>query len=173
MGRGARRRRMAVSTHSRLKAAGRHYDGVMRDIVGFNTQPPEGGWQRKSRKRACKHCFNTQPPEGGWGTGGEAAAQGQVSTHSRLKAAGRMCRQLTAGSGCFNTQPPEGGWVDTAVRSFEGEGVSTHSRLKAAGTFIVVIFDGNHVSTHSRLKAAGRTGFFAKGMVPWFQHTAA
>ena len=39
-----------VSTHSRLKAAGIQAV-VMRVIrLGFNTQPPEGGW---ARRRAC------------------------------------------------------------------------------------------------------------------------
>ena len=57
---------VAVSTHSRLKAAG------LKDVIvgmqkdGFNTQPPEGGWfsYRWQLPRPC--CFNTQPPEGGW-----------------------------------------------------------------------------------------------------------
>ena len=79
---------------------------------------------------------------------------GQVSTHSRPKAAGLRDRGLTRhrqrfqhtaarrrleiieikiriGAG-FNTQPPEGGW--TYYRDILGfEPVSTHSRLKAAG----------------------------------------
>ena len=33
-----------VSTHSRLKAAGCFDGGNARFGVGFNTQPPEGGW---------------------------------------------------------------------------------------------------------------------------------
>ena len=34
----------AVSTHSRLKAAGYRAVSVVCPITGFNTQPPEGGW---------------------------------------------------------------------------------------------------------------------------------
>ena len=34
-----------VSTHSRLKAAGYADFADFRSLVGFNTQPPEGGWQ--------------------------------------------------------------------------------------------------------------------------------
>ena len=34
---------------------------------GFNTQPPEGGWQSKFIHIIFRNCFNTQPPEGGWG----------------------------------------------------------------------------------------------------------
>ena len=34
----------AVSTHSRLKAAGSELDELSKFYLGFNTQPPEGGW---------------------------------------------------------------------------------------------------------------------------------
>ncbi|EFC86901.1 hypothetical protein NEIMUCOT_06680 [Neisseria mucosa ATCC 25996] len=32
----------------------------------FNTQPPEGGWNKVIGNFNFKPCFNTQPPEGGW-----------------------------------------------------------------------------------------------------------
>ena len=35
----------------------------------------------------------------------------QVSTHSRLKAAGQFWQWFWRGYCCFNTQPPEGGWI--------------------------------------------------------------
>ena len=54
--------------------------------------------------------FNTQPPEGGWDKATQIGAHFEVSTHSRLKAAGY------------------------AVADFQTIfAVSTHSRLKAAG----------------------------------------
>ena len=77
----------------------------------FNTQPPEGGWVSRSslstrrlefqhtaaRRRLVAHRV-------------PAARNGQVSTHSRPKAAGacqtRPCPHISG----FNTQPPEGGW---------------------------------------------------------------
>ena len=34
-----------VSTHSRLKAAGIFINRSRRALLGFNTQPPKGGWQ--------------------------------------------------------------------------------------------------------------------------------
>ena len=34
-----------------------------------------------------------------------------VSTHSRLKAAGKAVSHILSKHYCFNTQPPEGGWV--------------------------------------------------------------
>ena len=57
---------MAVSTHSRPKAAGfiKHHMHIR--CIGFNTQPPEGGW---SWKNGC-------------------VPMSRVSTHSRPKAAG-------------------------------------------------------------------------------------
>ena len=36
-----------VSTHSRLKAAGCSYIKLLVRYQSFNTQPPEGGWDRK------------------------------------------------------------------------------------------------------------------------------
>ena len=32
----------------------------------FNTQPPEGGWDRYAVRCEWSNGFNTQPPEGGW-----------------------------------------------------------------------------------------------------------
>ena len=57
-----------------------------------------------------KSSFNTQPPEGGWVGSYLNKITGDVSTHSRLKAAGI-----------------------SAPKSEGIEYVSTHSRLKAAG----------------------------------------
>ena len=56
-----------------------------------------------------------------------------VSTHSRLKAAGRNPRPSTDRSQSFNTQPPEGGWITPIIDTPKDSEVSTHSRLKAAG----------------------------------------
>ena len=90
-----------------------------------------------------------------------------VSTHSRLKAAGNLFNNHkfiffgfntqppeggwpaptgnTGGSpDGFNTQPPEGGWADVGDLKMCDARVSTHSRLKAAGTHIGKI--GIHVS---------------------------
>ena len=58
------------------------------DGNGFNTQPPEGGWNPHPKIKRFRQGFNTQPPEGGWKSGGT----------------------ITAVRFGFNTQPPEGGW---------------------------------------------------------------
>ena len=35
-------------------------------LLGFNTQPPEGGWGQHRDNGIRTSGFNTQPPEGGW-----------------------------------------------------------------------------------------------------------
>ena len=143
----------------------------------FNTQPPEGGWIFVPHVNFFISCFNTQPPEGGWLTGHRRFIIHAVSTHSRLKAAGKQLEQQknvtnvsthsrlkaagrsrTAGqvaANSFNTQPPEGGWFTHRQTTTNPKKVSTHSRLKAAGTVSQNVNVGKVVSTHSRLKAAG------------------
>ena len=106
-------------------------------------------------KRLWKHCFNTQPPEGGWNDKGEKHAVGDVSTHSRPKAAGFWVVNFPILPRCFNTQPPEGGWVEQFNQAFLVVFVSTHSRPKAAGAYTFSFKSSNVVSTHSRPKAAG------------------
>ena len=57
----------------------------------------------------------------------------EVSTHSRLKAAGIAPPSEYYEWDGFNTQPPEGGWLRGGKRQYAVKSVSTHSRLKAAG----------------------------------------
>ena len=98
--------------------------------------------------------FNTQPPKGGWPASLPPAHFYKVSTHSRLKAAGSSSDSLFLSCRCFNTQPPKGGWVLIGEVKQKLK-VSTHSRLKAAGTHGLDADSRQKVSTHSRLKAAG------------------
>ena len=100
-----------VSTHSRPKAAGGHlvsrqvppsrfqltaarrrlalwYSQAGTPVLGFNSQPPEGGWLIFSPAKKWASRFNSQPPEGGWT---KYIAQTLAKTS-------------------FNSQPPEGGW---------------------------------------------------------------
>ena len=80
---------VAVSTHSRPKAAGRHHAPENQPPNSFNTQPPEGGWGSVEVFIKTQHGFNTQPPEGGWtGLSLDFTDGKGVSTHSRPKAAG-------------------------------------------------------------------------------------
>ena len=77
-----------------------------------------------------------------------------VSTHSRLKAAGNVADTIQKQAFGFNTQPPKGGW-DFSLKRQTNAVVSTHSRLKAAGYSQAGCQQSRFVSTHSRLKAAG------------------
>ena len=76
--------------------------------IGFNTQPPEGGWPCSCLPLLPTECFNTQPPEGGW----------ELCYPSRWF--GRMC---------FNTQPPEGGW-EPAVKPCAGGDLFQHTAAR-------------------------------------------
>ena len=168
---------LIVSTHSRLKAAGP--TGETTEILknGFNTQPPEGGWMREDKIVIVKIRFNTQPPEGGWYISKHINSRLPVSTHSRLKAAGRIRCNMGYQVGRFNTQPPEGGWVPlphskTAKKKFQHTAARrrlvlnsiTFNQTKqfqhtAARRRLAVSSTGGRewegVSTHSRPKAAG------------------
>ena len=110
---------------------------IARSHNGFNTQPPKGGWILFILNPTWLVSFNTQPPKGGWASNatfyrgidvsthsrlkaaGQAAFkayfQSGVSTHSRLKAAGRFCVRRYLFLWRFNTQPPKGGWTCTAT----------------------------------------------------------
>ena len=55
-----------ISTHSRPKAAGWRGSAALPPISDFNTQPPEGGWDRTRQQHGQHDDFNIQPPEGGW-----------------------------------------------------------------------------------------------------------
>ena len=62
--------------------------------MGFNTQPPEGGWVYHKLWEISWQSFNTQPPEGGWLIDYYKIIGQFVSTHSRPKAAGASLKSL-------------------------------------------------------------------------------
>ena len=85
----------SVSTHSRPKAAGSDGTTEIVEYGGFNTQPPEGGWDFTRLDGRPRIGFNTQPPEGGWVNKAVGSLMTQlVSTHSRPKAAGASLKSL-------------------------------------------------------------------------------
>ena len=100
----------AVSTHSRLKAAG----------------------ARAVLMRLVRTRFNTQPPEGGWSNERLYNAPGRVSTHSRLKAAGILDVLLKMEQAVSTHSRLKAAGIGSFFADVVG-GVSTHSRLKAAG----------------------------------------
>ena len=101
-----KKKRLQVSTHSRPKAAGLSPQPKSFNIWGFNTQPPEGGWQ----KAGIFHPFmsSTQPPEGGW----SPKRPDQISRHAVSNTAARRRLRITFLSTLIERfqQPPEGGW---------------------------------------------------------------
>ena len=164
---------MPVSTHSRLKAAGRPPAKLPGSKCRFNTQPPEGGWSCTSPNFSCALAVSTHsrlkaageqifdtPSQRIVSTHSRLKAAGlvrqgrrgrrRVSTHSRLKAAGLPTGRKGFIGRRFNTQPPEGGW-----------------RVFIAAAVVHV------VSTHSRLKAAGARFRAIRASKSTFQHTAA
>ena len=127
-----------VSTHSRPKAAGHEAQFYPAIRLGFNTQPPEGGWAPINAPRSILMRFQ------------------HTAARRRLE---RLQIQLCHGYG-FNTQPPEGGWEQGDNSSPWVRFVSTHSRPKAAGNSPRASGRLYVVSTHSRPKAAGSSLIF-------------
>ena len=80
-------------------AARRRLDGVLYDgselTLGFNTQPPEGGWRADSGGLVFEGLFQHTAARRrlAWYGGGGYAGSG-VSTHSRPKAAGASLKSL-------------------------------------------------------------------------------
>ena len=140
-GKGIIHQAMEVSTHSRLKAAGRTLDYVRRAVkVSTHSRLKAAGTQQRLQRQNIR-----------------------VSTHSRLKAAGFGRGGYAALAFCFNTQPPEGGWAHKRGIIINRVIVSTHSRLKAAGFQPqTTYYQAVGVSTHSRLKAAGQPCHFTE-----------
>ena len=121
-----------VSTHSRPKAAGLEIRVPSARRQRFNTQPPEGGWNvfgcgcglfafqhTAARRRLVSVCFvigmvlvvstHSRPKAAGY-ICRVFMDKNDVSTHSRPKAAGPRIAPTVGIAPCFNTQPPEGGW---------------------------------------------------------------
>ena len=161
-----------VSTHSRPKAAGpvcrqspmlhtfqhtaarRRLDTTQKSnncFIGFNTQPPEGGWNQLAAMTCFVESFNTQPPEGGWRCFLSRLLIQSPFQHTAAR------RRL-------------GG---VSVWRLPSVGVSTHSRPKAAGKGMPLNLSKFSVSTHSRPKAAGLSVWFQASCAVKFQHTAA
>ena len=150
----------AVSTHSRPKAAGYVPHHPYQTGIGFNTQPPEGGW------RKCGHTMN------GWFRFQHTAARRrlaklrrldcqtlQVSTHSRPKAAGLVLASFALQKWVSTHSRPKAAGSTQYTAPSQNPNVSTHSRPKAAGTAQVQKRTEKIVSTHSRPKAAGSFGW--------------
>ena len=124
---------MAVSTHSRPKAAGIRIERDNDKItVSTHSRPKAAGRRANQVARAVAVSTHSRPKAAGRPIY-PVTVTFIVSTHSRPKAAGKGNRLGHVWPGCFNSQPPEGGWVIPPPPP-PVAAVSTHSRPKAAGT---------------------------------------
>ena len=82
--------RLNVSTHSRPKAAGTALKRAVSLMVGFNTQPPEGGWLNVWRQSDPVPVSTHSRPKAAGSIASAARLYAIVSTHSRPKAAGTL-----------------------------------------------------------------------------------
>ncbi|EFC88650.1 hypothetical protein NEIMUCOT_04699 [Neisseria mucosa ATCC 25996] len=128
--------------------------------IGFNTQPPEGGWRRFFSKPTNGRAFQHTAARRRLENLATHAAGLRMFQHTAARRRLATQTSKTKKHGCFNTQPPEGGWPNKHHAGRDDIRVSTHSRPKAAGYLLTskTLFY-IRVSTHSRPKAAGRVIF--------------
>ena len=134
-----------------------------------------------ARRRLPRSCasgwgvvgFNTQPPEGGCAANAPGFKAGIVSTHSRPKAAawwgGLAPAPLPTG---FNTQPPEGGCMPgDSVMFVDARFQHTAARRRLPGRvrWYCRSRQFQHTAARRRLPAV----LLAFGGAALFQHTAA
>ena len=170
---------LLVSTHSRPKAAGCASSTIRTAPSGFNTQPPEGGWNfERDNDVFCFVSTHSRPKAAGrtswhatkWASLFQHTAARRrlgmaqqkelpwvaVSTHSRPKAAGSRPYLTLCVFVCFNTQPPEGGWQGYTVGYAEYTGFQHTAARRRLGFDYQPMKADKAVSTHSRPKAAGQ-----------------
>ena len=140
--------------------------------MGFNSQPPEGGWLKRPKQHWLPISFNSQPPEGGWLV---ILAFSCSQRPFQLTAARRRlvaCAALPSARISFQLTAARRRLGFSCVRVVCRKWVSTHSRPKAAGQDYMPRIPDYPVSTHSRPKAAGpKTS--TRWMCGLFQLTAA
>ena len=143
------------------------------DSCRFNTQPPEGGWERlgivakdalqfqhtAARRRLGLACSN-----------GFTYAKFQ-HTAARRRLAFKI-RQMAARRIGFNTQPPEGGWVSHIIRAAISERfqhTAARRRLERQAACLTDQTLFQHTAARRRLGWAGKWRLKRRK----FQHTAA
>ena len=114
-----------VSTHSRPKAAGCRIWTLSNSCTRFQHTAARRRLGLVRFARAQGIGFNTQPPEGGWNRPPVGKGRLHVSTHSRPKAAGHAFCILLQHPKRFNTQPPEGGWGQFVIYPIDHSSFNT------------------------------------------------
>ena len=116
--------------------------------------------------------FNTQPPEGGWNRGrGLYLIIRIVSTHSRPKAAGLLdVFAVLSLPVSTHSRPKAAGSVDGGVLKIKLTFQHTAARRRL-DKHICIVHICIHVSTHSRPKAAGLVGLLGLAGIPVSTHS--
>ncbi|EGY61577.1 hypothetical protein HMPREF1028_00758 [Neisseria sp. GT4A_CT1] len=162
-----------VSTHSRPKAAGRRNAELQAFMaVSTHSRPKAAGFIKHHMHIRCIG-FNTQPPEGGWSWKNGCVPMSRVSTHSRPKAAGHCALFFMCLFRMFQHTAARRRLVQN-IRIFWNifKSVSTHSRPKAAGyidSFCYFIYKFQHTAARRRLVYE----YLLDSQKFKFQHTAA
>ncbi len=144
-----------VSTHSRPKAAGGSGSGSGDGGSVSTHSRPKAAGAIQCQDRAKTYSFNTQPPEGGWNRAYRDCFGQTVSTHSRPKAAGGRCSTISSIGSFQHTAARRrlgvtGTLQHCPILLFQH--TAARRRLVADNLEAVAKAD---VSTHSRPKAAG------------------
>ena len=114
-----RKGRDAVSTHSRLKAAGLcHLPKTKLARVSTHSRLKAAGLCHLPKTKLARVSTHSRLKAAGTMLN-NAAFLADVSTHSRLKAAGSLETMPRRSKPCFNTQPPEGGWMTMTLGQVE------------------------------------------------------
>ena len=146
--------------------------GAFSFYIGFNTQPPEGGWLRCAAKSSCVVLFQHTAARRRLAKISVTRLHlARVSTHSRPKAAGVLVCQVIFDKLVSTHSRPKAAGLNIK-QNLNILAVSTHSRPKAAGNWAFRNCSKFAVSTHSRPKAAG-FDCSTHSVCLAFQHTAA
>ena len=103
---------IAVSTHSRPKAAGDEIDVEALSTLMFQLTAARRRLDTARERGTPIDSFNSQPPEGGWMMSDKYLLKAMMFqlTAARRRLADLYNSRNTSSAG-FNSQPPEGGWV--------------------------------------------------------------
>ena len=101
-----------VSTHSRPKAAGDERDVEALSTLMFQLTAARRRLDTARERGTPIDSFNSQPPEGGWMMSDKYLLKAMMFqlTAARRRLADLYNSRNTSSAG-FNSQPPEGGWV--------------------------------------------------------------
>ena len=140
---------------------------------GFNSQPPEGGWQMVFAQIVRHPAFQLTAARRRLDV---ICALDESSNTFQLTAARRRLAERGGKARTqirFNSQPPEGGWQDEDTELSTCAWFQLTAARRRLEVFILYHTLEIPVSTHSRPKAAGSYRTSVLNSLLWFQLTAA